>query len=103
MLFRSDGDPLGGDKRLLANVELLFPFPGAGESKDKRLSVFLDAGQVYGPDEDVEFADIRYSVGLAFNWYSVVGPISISYGIPLNEEPEDDIENLQFTLGTLLR
>ncbi len=98
-----DGDPIGGDKRVLANAELLFPFPGAGESKDKRLALFLDAGQVYGPDEDVEFADIRYSVGLAFNWYSVVGPISISYGIPLNDEPDDDVENLQFTLGTLLR
>ena len=98
-----NADPIGGDKRILFNAELLLPFPGARESKDKRFSLFLDAGQVYGPDDGFELSDVRYSAGLAFHWYSLLGPLSISYGIPLNDEPEDDVENLQFTLGTLFR
>ncbi|MEA3292016.1 MAG: outer membrane protein assembly factor BamA [Pseudomonadota bacterium] len=98
-----DPDPLGGSKRVLANAEILLPVMGAAGSKDKRFGLFVDSGQVYAQDQDIELGDIRYSAGLAFYWYSPVGPLALSYGVPLNEEPGDDVENFQVTLGTLFR
>ena len=95
--------PIGGNKRFLANSELLFPFPGATENKSMRLSVFVDAGMVYGPNENMDLGALRYSTGVAFNWFSPIGPISISYAFPLNEEPGDKPESVQFTLGQAFR
>lgn len=97
-------DPIGGNRRVLANMELLFPFPGAAsDNKSMRLSLFTDAGMVYGPSEKLDFGQLRYSAGLAFNWYSPVGPLSFSYAVPLNKQAGDRTESLQFTLGVPLR
>lgn len=95
-------EPLGGDRRVLVNAGLLVPFPGSTD-KDKRFELFVDGGQVWGPDQKLELGDMRYSAGLAFNWYSVLGPLSISYGIPLNKKPGDEEERLQITLGRFFR
>ncbi len=95
-------EAIGGSKRVTASVELLFPVPG-GESNDKRLGLFVDAGQVYGDEEDFDLGEVRVSAGLSFNWFSPIGPLSISYGVPLNEEDGDDVENFQLSLGALFR
>ena len=63
-----------------------------------RLSLFLDAGLV---GETYDFGQMRYSAGLAFNWFSPVGPLKLSFGKALNPEPEDRLEPIQFTLGTI--
>ncbi|MCY4051648.1 MAG: outer membrane protein assembly factor BamA [Gammaproteobacteria bacterium] len=94
--------PTGGSKRLLLNMELLFPTFGA-ESKDKRIGLFSDGGWVWSANDSVEFGDMRYSAGLFFNWFSAIGPLTISYGVPLNEEDGDDIQELQISLGTVFR
>lgn len=97
-------DPIGGNRRVLLNAELLFPLPGSSsENKSMRLSLFTDGGMVYGPGEKVELGQLRYSAGLAFNWFSPVGPLSFSYAIPLNDKPGDRTESFQFTLGVPLR
>lgn len=95
--------PIGGNKRFLANTELLFPFPGAAENKSMRLSVFADAGMVYGPSQNMDLGELRYSTGVAFNWFSPIGPLSISYAFPLNDESGDKLESVQFTLGQAFR
>jgi len=94
--------PLGGNRRIVGNIELLFPVPGS-ETKDKRFGLFVDGGMVFGQDETVDLADLRYSYGIAFNWYSPVGPLSMSYGLPINDEPGDDLERFQFTVGRSFR
>ncbi|HYA36655.1 MAG TPA: BamA/TamA family outer membrane protein, partial [Candidatus Methylomirabilis sp.] len=97
-------DPIGGNRRVLGNMELLFPLPGSSsDNKSMRLSVFTDAGMVYGPGEPVDLGQLRYSVGLAFNWYSPVGPLSFSYAVPFHNKPGDETEAFQFTLGVPLR
>ncbi|MGH8678479.1 MAG: outer membrane protein assembly factor BamA [Burkholderiales bacterium] len=93
-----NGDALGGTRQLIGNFELLFPFPGLEKDKSVRLSAFIDAG-VVGPTYD--FAEMRYSTGLAFSWYSPVGPLKFSFGRALNPKPGDRVERLQFTLGTV--
>ncbi len=97
-------DPIGGNRRVLANMELLFPLPGSSrDNKSMRLSLFVDGGMVYGPNERLDLGQLRYSSGLAFNWFSPVGPLSFSYAIPLNDKPGDRTESFQFTLGVPLR
>jgi outer membrane protein insertion porin family len=91
--------PVGGNKRALGNTELMFPFPGAADNKALRLSLFVDAGMVYGPVETVDLSTVRFGGGLALNWFSPIGPISISYAAPLNAQPGDHTEAVQFTLG----
>ena len=98
-----DPDPLGGAKRVLASAEVLFPVMGAAGSKDKRFGLFFDSGQVWGQEDEIDLGDMRYSAGLAFYWYSPVGPLALSYGYPLNDQRGDDIQNFQVTLGTLFR
>jgi outer membrane protein insertion porin family len=90
---------LGGNKRLVGNAEVLFPMPGTGIDRSMRLSVFLDAGQVYGADQKLDLSELRYSTGVAFTWNSPLGPIRFSYGKPINAKPEDKIQHVQFQLG----
>lgn len=94
------GEVLGGNRKVVVNAEVLFPMPGAGQDKSLRLAWFVDGGQVYGAGQSVELRELRYAAGLALAWSSPVGPLRLSYGVPLNEKPEDRTERLQFTFGT---
>ncbi len=101
---RYPDDPIGGNKRVLANAELFFPVPGSSrDNKAMRMSWFVDTGMVWGESQKIEFSELRYSTGLSFNWYSPVGPLSFSYGIPLRKKTEDKTEGFQFTLGVPFR
>jgi len=42
-----------------------------------------------------------YSTGMAFTWISPVGPIKLSYAVPLNKQPEDKLQKFQFNLGSM--
>lgn len=96
-------DSVGGNRRILGNTELLLPMPGMADSKAVRLSLFVDAGMVYGSGEKIELSELRYSTGLAFNWFAPIGPLSFSYAVPLNDKPGDETEAFQFTLGVPFR
>lgn len=95
----SQGNILGGTKRLVGNAEFLFPMPGTGVDRSMRLSLFLDAGQVYGSDQKMNLSDLRYSTGISFIWNSPMGPLRFSYGKPLNAKAGDRVQHLQFQLG----
>lgn len=98
-------NPIGGDTRVLLNMESLFPpFGGGGAgAADKRLGLFLDGGMVYGKDEPVELGDVRFSSGVLFNWFSPIGPFSLSYAFPFNNETIDETEQFQVSIGTIFR
>ncbi|MDH3693723.1 MAG: BamA/TamA family outer membrane protein, partial [Gammaproteobacteria bacterium] len=50
-----------------------------------------------------DLGELRYSAGLAYYWFSPVGPLTISIATALNDESGDDTESVQFSLGTLFR
>ncbi len=92
------GLAVGATRQLLGNVEYYFPFPGADKDRSLRLSWFVDTGMV---DDRYSLAELRYSTGLSLNWISPVGPLKLSFGVPLKREPTDRLQRIQFTLGTL--
>jgi outer membrane protein insertion porin family len=94
----ANGDFVGGNKRFVSNIELLFPLPGVKTDKSVRLSAFYDIGNVYGGKEKITFKDMRSSVGIAVSWFSPVGPLKFSLAKP-KKEPEDRVERFQFLLG----
>jgi outer membrane protein insertion porin family len=97
---------VGGTRRAVANAELFFPVPLIKDSKQLRLSAFVDAGTVWG--EEGNLADacegasdcLRYSTGVGVSWYSPFGPIKLVLAKPLNEQDGDKTEVLQFQLGS---
>lgn len=97
---------VGGTRRLVANAELFFPVPFLKDTKQWRLSAFLDAGTVWGDETGTinacEGASdcMRYSTGVGVSWYSPFGPIKVVLASPLNEEKGDRTETLQFQLGS---
>jgi outer membrane protein insertion porin family len=96
----SDGDPIGGSFLTVFNAEIIFPIPFVEEAKGVRLSAFFDIGNVFEDYDSFDAGDLRYSAGLAGLWLSPLGPISMSFGFPLNAESDDDEQNFQFTVGT---
>ncbi len=95
----SKDESFGGNFQFVTNLELLFPIEAFGGAESFRLGVYFDAGNVFADPDDFEFDELRTSIGLAAKWFTVVGPIALSYAEPLNDEPGDDVKNFQFSLG----
>lgn len=98
-----NGDSLGGATRILGNVELQLPFPGA--DKSLRMFTFFDFGNVFDEGQKVRVSDLRASVGLGISWISPVGPLKLSFGRALNPKVDpnpllsDKKKGFEFQLG----
>ena len=95
------GDPIGGNKLLVGNIELTFPLPGTGYDRTLRVFTFLDGGNVWGDTGGSVGANgLRYGYGLGLAWISPVGPLKISLGFPLVKHDGDQYQKFQFQIGT---
>ncbi len=94
------GARLGGTRRLVINAELLIPMPGVGLDKTVRLGAFIDGGQVWGQGQKISTGDLRYSTGVSLVWSSPLGPLKFSFANPINRQPDDKVQRLQFQMGT---
>ena len=92
------GNAVGGNRKFAGTVEILFPMPGAEQDRSLRLAAFIDGGQVYG--NKIDLGELRYAAGLALFWSSPLGPLRLSFATPLNDQPGDRRQTLQFTFGT---
>jgi outer membrane protein insertion porin family len=95
-----NGNAVGGNRRVAGTAEFQFPMPGAAREQALRLGFFLDAGQVYGEGQKLDFKELRYSTGLGLQWLSPFGPLRFSIAQPLKARPEDHVQRIQFTFGT---
>ncbi len=91
-----NGDPTGGSRKLVGNIEVLFPLPGLEKDRAWRVSAFVDAGMV---DNKWETTFLRYSTGLGLLWISPFGPLKISAAVPFRAGPLDREQLFQFTFG----
>lgn len=94
------GASLGGPKKVTLNAELIAPFPGAGNDRTLRWFAFVDAGNVYGENDNWELSELRASAGLGLSWISPLGPLRLAYAQPVRKFAGDRIQKLQFQIGT---
>lgn len=104
------GDFLGGSRRVVGNVQLYLPFPGAVRDRTLRWFVFGDVGRVnnesgycpkgkIGGDYAPDACGWKYSAGVGFSWQSPMGPLELSYGRALNAKEGDEKQAFQFQIG----
>lgn len=98
----TDGTSLGGTREIIFSNELLFPMPGIKDAKTVRLSLFLDSGALWGGNnfDLTPQQSFRASYGVGLNWISPLGPIKLSYALPIFNKPNDNLEPFQFMLGS---
>ena len=101
--------PIGGSFRTTGTLEMFFP--KLIDSPAARVSAFVDFGNVFADTRSWDAKELRVSTGLSLMWRSPMGPISISYALPLKKQdavyggagdlikPGDRIERLQFTFA----
>jgi len=99
-LDTTTGASLGGTRKLSANLELLTPFPGAGNDRTLRLFTFFDIGNVYGEGQPIRLNQLRAAAGLGISWLSPVGPLRLALSRPVRKFAGDKIQNIQFQIGT---
>ena len=96
----TNGGSLGGNKKVNLNVELLTPFPGAGNDRTLRMFGFVDVGNVYGESQPMRLNELRASVGVGISWISPVGPLRFAISNPIRKFTGDRIQRVQFQIGT---
>tara|TARA_B100001059_G_C17817971_1_gene576452 strand:- start:353 stop:2602 length:2250 start_codon:yes stop_codon:yes gene_type:complete len=71
------------------------------EKDNINLRLFHTIGSIWGSDytSDNKFK-LRSSAGISFDFLSQVGPISLSYAIPIEKNTNDVLREFNFTLGT---
>ncbi|MDQ2733631.1 MAG: outer membrane protein assembly factor BamA, partial [Pseudomonadota bacterium] len=83
------GAYIGGNKRFNINNELYLPVPGSNNDRTFRIFLYVDAGNVWGENERITLGSLRASAGLGVSWVSPVGPLKLSYGLPVRKKPDD--------------
>jgi len=108
---------IGGDIRTVASAELIFKVPFMEKPPNSvRLSLFYDIGNVFlqrdhqqepsNPNSEVieggfNAGFLRSSYGISFVWLAPIGPLRFSYADTVNDQPGDDKQAFQFSIGSL--
>ena len=92
---------VGGNYASAINFNTTLPNVFAAND-DIDFSLFLDAATIREVDYDssLESSKVRSSTGISVNWFTILGPLSFSYAIPLTSEPSDTTESFRFRIGT---
>jgi outer membrane protein insertion porin family len=99
-LDATTGASLGGSRKLNANLELLAPFPGAGNDRTLRMFTFFDVGNVFGEAQPIRLNQLRAAAGVGISWVSPVGPLRLAIARPVRKFAGDKIQTIQFQIGT---
>ena len=99
---KDGNDFIGGNYASSVNIQTSIPqlLPNI---QNMDVSMFLDAGNVWGVDYDSSLSDtnkIRSSIGIGVDWFTLVGPLSVSFSHPISKVDTDRTETFKFNLGT---
>lgn len=117
------GEIVGGNALATFGTELILPVPFKGDwAEQVRPVIFFEGGQVFdttGMSKEMldistinpaltgsvpvltDDNDLRYSAGVGATWYTPIGPISISYAMPIGDKVHDKTERVQFQIGSV--
>ncbi len=92
---------VGGNFGSALNLNTTIPNVFAG-NENIDLSLFFDAATLREVDYDssLESSKIRSATGISVNWFTIIGPLSFSYAVPLSKEETDKTESFRFRIGT---
>ncbi|WP_201585292.1 outer membrane protein assembly factor BamA [Psychrobacter jeotgali] len=113
-------EEVGGNALATFGAELILPMPFKGDWTDQvRPVLFAEGGQVFDTTdkEDRTFINpntgedtgvpllyqdnkLRFSAGAGITWYTPIGPISLSYAVPIGDKEGDETEKVQFQIGS---
>ena len=113
-------EEVGGNALVSFGTELILPMPFKGDWADQvRPVIFAEGGQVFDTTDKEKrtFIDpatnkdtgvplltqdnkLRFSAGAGVTWYTPIGPISLSYAVPIGDKDGDETENVQFQIGS---
>ncbi len=95
-------DHIGGNYAAALNFQTNLPFLFSSfQSVD--FNYFIDAGNVWGVDYSNSVGDssqIRSSTGVGLEWFSPIGPFTITLAQPISKIDTDQTQSFQFNIGT---
>ena len=99
---KDGNDFIGGNYASSVNIQTSLPqlLPNI---QNMDASIFFDAGNVWGVDYDSSLSDtnkIRSSIGFGIDWFTLIGPLSVSFSHPISKVDSDKTESFKFNLGT---
>jgi len=99
---KDGNDFIGGNYASSVNIQTSLPqlLPNI---QNMDASIFFDAGNVWGVDYDSSLSDtnkIRSSIGVGIDWFTLIGPLSVSFSHPISKVDSDKTESFKFNLGT---
>ena len=99
---KDGNDFIGGNYLATLNFSSTLPqlLPN---SQNTDISFFIDVANIWGVDYDSSLDDsneLRSSVGIALDWFSVLGPMSFSLAQPITKGTNDVSETFRFNIGT---
>ncbi len=90
----ANGYLLGGKYTFSNSIEASIPLVDAAKM---RLAFFLDYGMI---GENAFTDEKRAGTGVAIEWFSPMGPISLVFARPLMQKEGDQTSTFEFTMGT---
>ncbi len=87
----------GGNKMLIFNLEYEFPIYDAAGFRGV---VFIDAGNAYAEDQDLNPLKMRADFGAGVRWLSPFGPLRFEWGFPFKRNEGEKRSVFNFTIGS---
>ena len=91
---------IGGNNLILSQLDYVVPI---SESSDNMIDfvTFLDAGKVYSNETDPTSSEesIRVSTCAWLNLNTAIGPLSLTYAVPIQSESYDKERKFVFSIG----
>ncbi len=86
----------GGNKMMLFNTELEVPlYAPAGFYA----VTFIDAGNAFAEDQNLDFSNLRYNYGFGLRWQSPFGPLRFEWGLPIDKRSDEAGVVFNFSIG----
>ena len=99
---KDSSDYIGGNYATAVNAATTVPYVFQTlETIDMKM--FIDAANVWGVDYSDTIDDsnkVRSSVGVAIDWFTVIGPLNFSLAQPVTKAGSDKTEKFRFQIGT---
>ena len=100
---RATGDAVGGNWYYAGTISVSFPV-GLPNEAGMRARTFVDYGSTGITDDSVpgilDRSSLRASAGVGLTWASLIGPMNIDLGWPIQKEDYDDTQLVRFSFGT---